>query len=111
MIRSRHTKRKNFVAQNQGPYFETIKLLCTMKRIVEVAADKKYGEVLGIHFIGEGASEMAEVGGLALQMEDILEDLAGASFPHPPFPPLSKGGWGVSYLHRTAAIMRGAPFF
>jgi dihydrolipoamide dehydrogenase len=51
--------------------------------IVEVVADKKYGEVLGIHFIGEGASEMAGVGVLALQMEATLEDLARAPFPHP----------------------------
>jgi len=58
-------------------------ILTQTEGIVEVVADKKYGEVLGIHFIGEGASEMAGVGVLALQMEATLEDLARASFPHP----------------------------
>jgi dihydrolipoamide dehydrogenase len=58
-------------------------ILTQTEGIVEVVADKKYGEVLGIHFIGEGASEMAGVGVLALQMEATLEDLARAPFPHP----------------------------
>jgi dihydrolipoamide dehydrogenase len=58
-------------------------ILTQTEGIVEVVADKKYGEVLGIHFIGEGASEMAGVGVLALQMEATLEDLARAAFPHP----------------------------
>jgi dihydrolipoamide dehydrogenase len=58
-------------------------ILTQTEGIVEVVADKKYGEVLGIHFIGEGASEMAGVGVLALQMEATLEDLAKAPFPHP----------------------------
>jgi len=58
-------------------------ILTQTEGIVEVVADKKYGEVLGIHFIGEGASEMAGVGVLALQLEATLEDLARAAFPHP----------------------------
>jgi len=51
--------------------------------IVEVVADKNYGEVLGVHFVGEGASEMAGQGVLAIQMEATLEDLARIVFPHP----------------------------
>lgn len=51
--------------------------------LVEVVAEKKYGEVLGIHFIGEGASEMAGQAVLAIQMEATLEDLSRATFPHP----------------------------
>jgi len=58
-------------------------ILTQTEGIVEVVAEKKYGEVLGIHWIGEGASEMAGVGVLALQMEATLEDLARAPFPHP----------------------------
>ena len=46
-------------------------------------ADKNYGEVLGVHFVGEGASEMAGQGVLAIQMEATLEDLARIVFPHP----------------------------
>ncbi|MCD6296296.1 MAG: NAD(P)/FAD-dependent oxidoreductase [Deltaproteobacteria bacterium] len=51
--------------------------------IVEVVAEKKYGEVLGIHFIGQGACEMAGQAVLAIQMEATLEEVAKATFPHP----------------------------
>ena len=51
--------------------------------LVEVVADKRYGEVLGIHIIGESASEMAGQGVLAIQMEATLEDLSRVVFPHP----------------------------
>lgn len=51
--------------------------------IVEVVAEKKYGEVLGIHFIGKDASEMAGQAVLAIQMEATLEDLSRVFFPHP----------------------------
>jgi dihydrolipoamide dehydrogenase len=57
------------IAQNEG--------------IVEVVADKKYGEILGVHIIGEGAAEMAGQGVLAIQMEATLDELARAAFPHP----------------------------
>lgn len=51
--------------------------------IVEVVADKQYGEVLGVHFIGTAASEMAGQAVLAIQMEATVEELAKAPFPHP----------------------------
>ncbi len=51
--------------------------------LVEVVAEKKYGEVLGMHFIGQGACEMAGQAVLAIQMEATLEELARATFPHP----------------------------
>ena len=57
------------IAQNEG--------------IVEVVADRKYGEILGVHIIGDGAAEMAGQGVLAIQMEATLEELARAAFPHP----------------------------
>ena len=51
--------------------------------IVEVVAEKQYGEVLGIHIIGEGACEMAAQAVLALDLEVSLEELARAAYPHP----------------------------
>jgi len=51
--------------------------------IVEVVAEKRHGEVLGVHFIGTAASEMAGQAVLAIQMEATLDDLARAPFPHP----------------------------
>jgi len=58
-------------------------ILSQNEGIVEVVGEKKYGEVLGVHIVGEGASEMAGMAVLAIQMEATLEELAGAVFPHP----------------------------
>jgi len=58
-------------------------LLSENEGIVEIVGEKKYGEVLGAHFIGSNASEMAGQAILAIQLEATLEDLARASFPHP----------------------------
>jgi dihydrolipoamide dehydrogenase len=58
-------------------------LLAENEGIVEVVGEKKYGEVLGAHFIGSNASEMAGQAILAIQLEATLEDLARTSFPHP----------------------------
>lgn len=57
------------IAQNEGT--------------IVVVGDRKYGEVLGIHMLGEGAAEMAGHAVLAIQMEATLEELAKAVFPHP----------------------------
>jgi dihydrolipoamide dehydrogenase len=58
-------------------------ILAQTEGLVEVVADRKYGEVLGVHFIGKGADEMAGIAVLAIQMEATLEELARAPFPHP----------------------------
>jgi dihydrolipoamide dehydrogenase len=51
--------------------------------IVEIVAEKKYGEILGIHFLGQGVCEMAGQAVLAIQLEATVEELAAAVFPHP----------------------------
>lgn len=51
--------------------------------LIEVVADKEYGEILGVHIIGKAASEIAGQAVLAIQMEATLEDLAYTPFPHP----------------------------
>ena len=51
--------------------------------LVEVVAEKEYGEVVGIHFIGHGVCEMAGQAVLAIQVEATLDDLARATFHHP----------------------------
>lgn len=58
-------------------------ILSQNEGIVEIVAEKKYGEVLGIHILGKGACEMAGQAALAIQMEITLEELANATFPHP----------------------------
>ena len=51
--------------------------------LVEIVADKRYGEILGIHIIGDSACEMIGQGVLAIQQEMTLEELARTTFPHP----------------------------
>jgi len=58
-------------------------ILSENEGIIEVVAEKKYGEILGVHFIGTSASEMAGQAVLAIRMEMTLEELAKTSFPHP----------------------------
>jgi dihydrolipoamide dehydrogenase len=58
-------------------------LISQNEGIVEIISEKKYGEILGIHILGEGACEMAGQAVLAMQMEMTLEELAKAQFPHP----------------------------
>jgi dihydrolipoamide dehydrogenase len=58
-------------------------ILSQTQGFVEIVADRKYGEVLGVHCIGDGIEEMAGVGALAIQMEATLEELARVPFPHP----------------------------
>ena len=51
--------------------------------LIEIVADKRYGEILGIHMIGEGVCEIAGYGVLAIQLEATLEELSKSILPHP----------------------------
>lgn len=50
---------------------------------IEVLTDKKYGEILGISIIGDGACELAISGVLSIQLEATKEELSYSPFPHP----------------------------
>jgi len=58
-------------------------ILSQQEGAVEVVAEKRYGEVLGIHIIGAHASEMAGACSMAIQLEATLNDIDMAVFPHP----------------------------
>lgn len=51
--------------------------------LVKVVADRKYGELLGVHIIGPEASEMIPEGALALKLEATLEDITTTIHAHP----------------------------
>jgi dihydrolipoamide dehydrogenase len=59
-------------------------ILAENERFIEVFADTRHGEILGIRIIGTAASEMAGWAVLAIQMEPTLENLAKVPFPTPP---------------------------
>ena len=53
---------------------------------VKVVANKKNGEILGVHIVGENASYLISEASLAIEMAAVLEDLAGTIHPHPTLP-------------------------
>jgi len=50
---------------------------------VKIVADKKYGEVLGVHIIGPRATDLIAEAVLGMSMEMTVEELAHAVHPHP----------------------------
>jgi dihydrolipoamide dehydrogenase len=50
---------------------------------VKVVAEKKYGEVLGLHMIGAGVTDLIHEGSIALKLEATLESIADAIHAHP----------------------------
>jgi len=51
--------------------------------LIKVVADKKYGEILGVHIVGPSASDLIPEGVLALTLEATLEDIANTIHAHP----------------------------
>jgi dihydrolipoamide dehydrogenase len=58
-------------------------ILAENEGIVEVVADKTYGEILGVHIIGRNASEMIGQALIAIHLEATFHELAAIPFPHP----------------------------
>ena len=50
---------------------------------IKVVADKKYGELLGVHIIGPQATELIAEAVVALEMEATIEDLIFTIHAHP----------------------------
>ncbi|MBI4965749.1 MAG: dihydrolipoyl dehydrogenase [Desulfomonile tiedjei] len=51
--------------------------------MIKIVADKKHGEVLGVHIIGPHATELIAEAVLALELEVTVEELAHMIHPHP----------------------------
>ena len=50
---------------------------------VKVVAEKKYGEVLGVHMIGSHVTDMIHEGVVALKLEGTLDYMVDAIHAHP----------------------------
>ena len=50
---------------------------------VKIVADKRYDEVLGVHIIGEGASELVHIGQIGLAMGTDLDYFVDNVFNYP----------------------------
>ncbi len=53
---------------------------------VKIVADKKNGEILGVHIVGANASYLIGEASLAIETAAFLEDLANTIHPHPTLP-------------------------
>jgi len=53
---------------------------------VKVVADKKSGEILGVHIVGANASMLISEAAHSIEMAAFLSDLAGTIHPHPTLP-------------------------
>lgn len=51
--------------------------------LVKIIADKKYGEVIGMHIIGPRATDMIAEGALAIRLEATLDELIETIHSHP----------------------------
>ena len=51
--------------------------------LMKIVAERRYGEVLGMHVIGPSASDLIPEGVLALELEATLDEIAHAIHAHP----------------------------
>jgi dihydrolipoamide dehydrogenase len=51
--------------------------------IVKVLAGSRYGEILGVHILGDLSSEFIVAAAQMIEMEMCVEDVIGVVFPHP----------------------------
>ncbi len=51
--------------------------------LIKVVAERRYGEVLGVHVVGPSASDLIAEGALALRLEATLDDIAATIHAHP----------------------------
>ena len=51
--------------------------------LVKIVADKRYGEIVGVHVIGPHATELIAEAVLAMTLESTVEEVAHAIHPHP----------------------------
>ncbi len=61
-----------FVAENEGG-----------SGVCKIIAGKKYGEILGVHMIGDPSSEIIHSAALMIESEMRLKDIEQVIFPHP----------------------------
>jgi dihydrolipoamide dehydrogenase len=50
---------------------------------IKVLRDKKYNQILGIHIVGQNASELISEGVLAINLEATPEEISATIHPHP----------------------------
>ncbi|MGN0659692.1 MAG: dihydrolipoyl dehydrogenase [Emergencia sp.] len=67
------------------PFFASGRALTTGRTegFVKILAEKEHHRILGVHIVGDSASEMISEAALAMEMECTAEDLMNTIHPHP----------------------------
>ena len=88
-------KNINYVS-GTGEYSRTARgqIIGSNRGMLKMLADKKSKKILGIHIIGENASELIHTGLIALHFESTVQDLAGMIYNYPT----------LAECYRTAAL-------
>jgi dihydrolipoamide dehydrogenase len=53
--------------------------------MVKIISETKYGEILGVHILGPGATELIHLGAMAIKHEIGVEEIKEMIFAHPTF--------------------------
>jgi dihydrolipoamide dehydrogenase len=53
------------------------------KGLIKIIADKKYGEILGVHILGPRATELITEGALAISLEATIDEIVNTIHAHP----------------------------
>jgi dihydrolipoamide dehydrogenase len=53
--------------------------------IIKIVAEKKYGEILGVHIVGPYATELISLASLAIKNELTLKEIGQVIYAHPSF--------------------------
>jgi dihydrolipoamide dehydrogenase len=53
--------------------------------MVKIISETKYGEILGVHILGSGATELIHLGAMAIKHEIGVEEIKEMIFAHPTF--------------------------
>ena len=80
-------KEKYDVAVGKFPFYANGRALASGEStgFVKVIADKRYGEILGVHIIGLGAAEMANEAAVMMAMEMTVQEMAKIVHAHPTY--------------------------
>ncbi len=77
--------------------------------MVKIVSDAKYGELLGVHIIGHGASDMIPEAALGIRLEATVEDIIHTIHAHPTMAEsIAEAAWAAegSAIHLPKARQR-----
>jgi dihydrolipoamide dehydrogenase len=53
------------------------------KGMVKIIAEKRHGQILGVHILGPGVTELITTATLAMKLEATTDELVSILYPHP----------------------------